>query len=72
MLVLKILTTINIGWYRKLSNTLNFTNQNISKPKFYKIKFYKTCSTNGNFKRDIDKLKDSCIRSNYPQKVINT
>ena len=66
-------------WYRKLSNTLNFTNWNSSEPKFYKIsliftminRLKKICSINKTFKRDIEQLKDSFLWSDYPQNVIN-
>ena len=66
-------------WYRKASNTLNFTNWNSSGPKIYKInliftmvnRLFKINSGIDGFTKDIEELRDSFLRSDYPQWIVN-
>lgn len=67
------------SWFRKSSNTLKFTNWDSFGPKIYKIKLIKTminrlktiCSNNIIFEKDMQELKLSFIRSNYPIGLLN-
>ena len=71
----KIITS----WYRKSSNTLNFTNWNFFGPKTHKINTVKAmikrlkviCSDELTLKKDMEELKMSFIRSNYPINLLN-
>lgn len=67
------------SWFRKDSNTLNFTDWNSIGPKHYKINLVKTminrlrkiCSDKNILKKDLWELKLSFIRSNYPIMLLN-
>ena len=71
----KIITT----WYRKSSNTLNFTSWNSFGPKTHKINTVKAmikrlkviCSDELALKKDMEELKMSFIRSNYLIYLLN-
>ena len=66
------------SWYRKSSNTLNFTRWNSFGPQKYKInliytmvnRLLKICSNKENLHRDIAELKNSLYRSGYPFKIV--
>jgi hypothetical protein len=69
---------ISTGWFRKMSNTLTFTNWYSAGPKSYKINLIKTmikrlkfiCSSIKIYNKDIDELKLSFIRSKYPISIV--
>ena len=67
------------SWYRKPSNTLNFTNWNSFGPKTHKINTVKAtikrlkviCSDELTLKNDLEELRMSFIGSNYPINLLN-
>jgi hypothetical protein len=67
------------SWYRKSSNTLNFTSWNSFGPKIHKINTVKAmikrlkviCSDKQTLTKDLEELKMSFIRSNYPVNLLN-
>ena len=66
-------------WYRKSSSTLSFTMWNSFEPKTHKINTVNTmikrlkviCSEELTLKKDMEELKMSFIRSNYPRNLLN-
>ena len=79
VLIRKQNNEIITSWYRKPSNTLNFTNWNSFGPKTHKIKTVKAmikrlkviCSDELTLKNDLEELRMSFIGSNYPINLLN-